>query len=79
MFCVVNGRFEKIVSDKKVSRRKKLIVAPPENAVFQIFDGLGPQILFQMLSLMICVGVASGVWPQSAWGPSYEQKVLEKT
>ena len=70
MLCVVNGRFEKIVSDKK---------APPENAVFQIFDGLGPQILFQMLSLMICVGVASGVWPKSAWGPSYEQKVLEKT
>ena len=26
---------------------------------------------------MILVGVASGVWPKSAWSPSYEKKILE--
>ena len=50
----------------------------PQNDVFQIFEGLGPQIRSQMLSLAICVGVGSRVWPKSAWSPSYEKKVPEK-
>ena len=28
-------------------------------------------------SLVICVGVASGVSPKSAWSPSYEKIILE--
>ena len=28
---------------------------------------------------MICAGVGSGVWPKSAWSPSYEKKVQAKT
>ena len=64
--------------DKKNNRvEKKQIVVPLENDVFQIFKELGPQIRFQMLSLTILVGVGSGVWPKSAWSPSYEKIILE--
>ena len=40
MFCVVNGRFEKILFDKKSRVGEKQIVVPSENDIFEISKDL---------------------------------------
>ena len=56
---------------------KKQIVVPTEKYIFTIFEGIGPQLLFQILSWTKRADPCLGVCPNSAWSPSYKKIVLE--
>ena len=49
---------------------KNQIVVPPENDVFDIFEGIGCQLRFQILIRMKRADPCFGVCPNSAWSPS---------
>ena len=52
-------------------------MVPSENDIFGISKDVGLNSVSKLSSLMICVGVASRVFPKSAWSPSYEKMILE--
>ena len=59
-----------------IIRRTKTNCGTLRKCHFWNFEGFGPQMRFQILSLMILAGVGSGVWPKSAWSPSYEKNQI---
>ena len=61
----------------KIIMSKSQIVVSPENDVFDIFEGIGCQLRFQILNWMKRADRCFGVCPNSAWNPSYEFFFLE--
>ena len=57
----------------KVIVSKNQIVVPPGNNVFDIFEGIGCQLRFQILIRMKRADPCFGVCSNSAWSPSYEK------
>ena len=56
----------------KIIVSKNQIVVPPENDVFDIFEGIGCQLRFQILNWMKRADPCFGVCRNSAWSPSYD-------
>ena len=56
----------------KIIVSKNQIVVPPENDVFDIFEGIGCQLRFQILNWMKRADPCFGLCRNSAWSPSYE-------
>ena len=56
---------------------KNQIVVPSEKYIFEIFEGIGPQLRFQILSWTKRADPSLGVCPNSAWSPSYEKFIPE--
>ena len=50
---------------------------PLENVIFEIPKEFGPQMRLQILSLMICAGVGSGVWPIQARAMKKKLKIAK--
>ena len=57
----------------KIIVSKSQIVEPLENNVFDIFEGIGCQLRFQILNWMKRADPCFGVCPNSAWSPSYDK------
>ena len=58
--------------DQKLSCRKKQIVVPHWKITFSFFEGIGPQLQFQILAESKRADPCFGVCPNSAWSPSYD-------
>ena len=61
----------------KIIVSKDQIVVPPENDVFDIFEGIGCQLRFQILNWMKRADPCFGVCRNSAWSPSCEKNILK--
>ena len=57
----------------KIIVSKSQIVVPPENVVFDIFEGIGCRLQFQNLIRMKRADPCFGVCRNSAWSPSYDK------